>query len=303
MNGWDVAIAVFVFVVIVACEHINRRIPGALIGLVIADRGDGRAGVAGPRRRGAGHHPRRAAVGRRALGVVARRAPPHRPFAHGRVPLHRPDRRTVRAAGKGTPAPDDFDRDLVALGAGSLASGFIGSFAVNSSPPRTEVVSSTGGPHPAGRAHGRRRLARGRALRNRAAERHPPGHARRHPRVRRDPAVPGGGAAGDPPLRPPRVRPRNRDPLRGGAVRHRGRRGGGGAAVAVRSDASQRAAPRRGPGPRARHRPLDPARHRAAHRTGRGGARLPHLRTPLVRQRQLRGGAGASSSSTIRPRR
>ena len=36
MNGWDVAIAVFVFVVIVACEHIDRRVPGALIGLVIA---------------------------------------------------------------------------------------------------------------------------------------------------------------------------------------------------------------------------------------------------------------------------
>ena len=145
VNGWDVAIAVFVFVVIVACEHIDRRIPGALIGLVIATVVTAALGLQ--------DH------GVAVLGTI-----------HGGLPSvgvpsasWRDVRRligpaltvaflcivqtaaTVRAASKGTPTPDDFDRDLVALGAGSLASGFIGSFAVNSSPPRTEVVSSSGG--------------------------------------------------------------------------------------------------------------------------------------------------------------
>jgi MFS superfamily sulfate permease-like transporter len=34
LNGWSVAIAVGVFVVIIAAEHVSRRIPGALIGVV-----------------------------------------------------------------------------------------------------------------------------------------------------------------------------------------------------------------------------------------------------------------------------
>jgi len=52
---------------------------------------------------------------------------------------------TLRASSGGAPAADDFNRDLVALGAGSLVAGLSGSFAVNSSPPRTAVVASSGG--------------------------------------------------------------------------------------------------------------------------------------------------------------
>jgi SulP family sulfate permease len=41
--------------------------------------------------------------------------------------------------------PPDVDRDFVGVGAGSILSGLIGAFPVNASPPRTAVVSETGG--------------------------------------------------------------------------------------------------------------------------------------------------------------
>jgi SulP family sulfate permease len=41
--------------------------------------------------------------------------------------------------------PPDVDRDFVGVGAGSVLSGLIGGFPVNASPPRTGVVSETGG--------------------------------------------------------------------------------------------------------------------------------------------------------------
>jgi MFS superfamily sulfate permease-like transporter len=41
--------------------------------------------------------------------------------------------------------PPDVDRDFVGVGVGSILSGLIGAFPVNASPPRTAVVSETGG--------------------------------------------------------------------------------------------------------------------------------------------------------------
>jgi MFS superfamily sulfate permease-like transporter len=41
--------------------------------------------------------------------------------------------------------PPDVDRDFVGVGTGSILSGLIGAFPVNASPPRTAVVSETGG--------------------------------------------------------------------------------------------------------------------------------------------------------------
>jgi sulfate permease, SulP family len=41
--------------------------------------------------------------------------------------------------------PPDVDRDFVGVGVGSILSGLIGAFPVNASPPRTVIVSETGG--------------------------------------------------------------------------------------------------------------------------------------------------------------
>src|SRR6202030_2136070 len=51
---------------------------------------------------------------------------------------------TVRAASPGAPATDDFNQDLVGVGAGSVAAGLIGSFAVDASPPNTAIVAASG---------------------------------------------------------------------------------------------------------------------------------------------------------------
>ena len=145
VNGWTVGIAVTTLVVIVIVERADRRIPGALIGLV------GSILVV-------------AAVGLKSRGVAVLGA------LHGGLPsvaipsaswtdvrhLIGPaltvafvcaaqTAATVRASSAGAPAAQEFNRDLVALGAGNLLAGLSGSFAVNSSPPRTEVVAAAGG--------------------------------------------------------------------------------------------------------------------------------------------------------------
>ena len=145
INGWAVAIGAGVFAVIMVSEHISRRIPGALIGLVASTVLVGAVGLE--------------AHGVSVLGTVQgglpRFAVPSASWADIRHLLApaltvafvcvAQTAATVRAATSRPPSPGDFDRDLVALGAGSLAAGLSGSFAVDSSPPRSTVVAASGG--------------------------------------------------------------------------------------------------------------------------------------------------------------
>lgn len=52
---------------------------------------------------------------------------------------------TARAFPPASGADPDVDRDYIGLGAGSVLSGFFGSFPVNASPPRTAIVVGSGG--------------------------------------------------------------------------------------------------------------------------------------------------------------
>jgi high affinity sulfate transporter 1 len=144
-NGWSAGIAVVVFTGILVAERINRRVPAALIGFVASIVVVAAAGLQ--------------AHGVHVLGVI-----------HGGVPSFSiptaswADTRrlvapaltvaflcvaqtaaTARASSSGAPAAGDFNQDLLAVGAGSLLAGAAGSFAVNSSPPRTAVVTAAGG--------------------------------------------------------------------------------------------------------------------------------------------------------------
>ena len=144
-NGWSVGIAVVVFAVIVVGEKVDRRIPGALIGLVASIlavtlldlKGHGVAVL------GAIHG---------GLPTFAVRSASWRDFAKLAAPAFTvafvcvaQTAATVRAGSAGAPATEDFNRDLVALGAGSVVAGLVGSFPVDSSPPRSAVVASAGG--------------------------------------------------------------------------------------------------------------------------------------------------------------
>jgi sulfate permease, SulP family len=51
---------------------------------------------------------------------------------------------TVRASNPGAPATNDFNQDLIAVGAGSVAAGLAGALAVDASPPNTAIVTASG---------------------------------------------------------------------------------------------------------------------------------------------------------------
>jgi sulfate permease, SulP family len=144
-NGWTLGVAVAVFAVVMAAERLNRRIPGALIGLV------GSTVVVAV----AGLHGHGVAV----LGTVAH-GPPHLGLSHlswsslGHVlPVAAVVALVVvsqtAATSSAFAARDgyhvDVGRDFIGVGAGSIVSGLVGSFAVDASPARTAAVSSTGG--------------------------------------------------------------------------------------------------------------------------------------------------------------
>jgi SulP family sulfate permease len=144
-NGWALGIGLAVFAVVLMAERINKRIPGALFGLVgstivVAVAGLKSHGVAvlGTVAHGSPHvgltqlswsslgHvlPVAAVV---ALVVVSQTAATTSAFAtQGGYEV-------------------DVGRDFIGVGAGSIVSGLFGSFAVNASPARTAAVASTGG--------------------------------------------------------------------------------------------------------------------------------------------------------------
>jgi high affinity sulfate transporter 1 len=145
VNGWTLAIAAAVFAIAVAAERIDRKIPGALIGLVGSTLLVGAANlrahgvdVLGTIAHGAPHFglsglsgttigqaaPIAAVV---ALVVVSQTAASTRAFAEqGGYEV-------------------DVGRDLLGAGAGSVLAGLAGSFPVNASPGRTGAVASAGG--------------------------------------------------------------------------------------------------------------------------------------------------------------
>ena len=144
-NGWTVGIGVVVLAVIVVSEKVNRRIPGALIGLVVSVVAVAALGL---RHRGV-----------QVIGAVPVALPalgPPRVPAH--VLLHLTGTAltvafvcvvqtaaTARSLGTGNTASANLDKDLTGVGAANLVTGLIGSFPVNSSPPRSTVVAASGG--------------------------------------------------------------------------------------------------------------------------------------------------------------
>jgi len=144
-NGWSVGIAVGVLVLIVVGQRIDHRLPGALLGLVLSIVAVDAFGLAT-------HH------GVAILGTV------HAGLPHVGLPgaswteLRRllgpvltvaflciaQTAATVRTSGAAAPTPGNFNRDLAAIGAGSVAAGLIGVLAVDASPPNTAIVAASG---------------------------------------------------------------------------------------------------------------------------------------------------------------
>jgi Sulfate permease family/STAS domain len=131
--------------VIAVSERINARIPGALIGLGIATAA---AMLTGLESRGvtvlgtvSGALPT-LAIPDIPAGQLARLVPLSLIIA---IVVMVQTAATTRSFPSDPNEPPDVDRDFVGIGAGSILSGLFGAFPVNASPPRTAIVSETGG--------------------------------------------------------------------------------------------------------------------------------------------------------------
>jgi MFS superfamily sulfate permease-like transporter len=145
INGWTLGLATTVLAVMVVAESIDRRIPGALIGLAFS--------IVAASALHLQHH------GVPVLGTVSGGLPP---LGLPTAPLSQVVRlagpaftvaflcvvqsaATARSLGSGAAAAAALDHDLVGIGAGNVLAGLVGSFPVNSSPPRSAVVAASGG--------------------------------------------------------------------------------------------------------------------------------------------------------------
>lgn len=144
-NPYTVAIGLGVLALVAGAERISARIPGALIGLVAATI----AVIAGHLE----------SKGVKVVGAVPATLPtPSLPdIAPERwikllslalliaVVVMVQTAATTRSFLSDADKPADVDRDFLGAGAGSVLSGLFGAFPVNASPPRTGIVSETGG--------------------------------------------------------------------------------------------------------------------------------------------------------------
>ena len=144
-NAYTLVIGLGVLAIIAVSERIDARIPGALIGLALASAA---VVLLGLESRGVS-----------VLGAVSAAPPalavPDIPASRltSLVPLSLiisivvmvQTAATTRSFPSGPDEPPDVDRDFLGVGAGSLLSGLVGAFPVDASPPRTAVVSETGG--------------------------------------------------------------------------------------------------------------------------------------------------------------
>jgi SulP family sulfate permease len=145
VNGWTLCIALGVFAIIAGAQCIDHRIPGALLGLALS------------------------LVASDALSLPSRHGVAVLGTVHGGLPEIRlpsaswsqlrevfpsaltvaficiaQTAATVKLSTSGQPATREFNRDLFAVGAGSIAAGLMGAIAVDASPPNTAVVAASG---------------------------------------------------------------------------------------------------------------------------------------------------------------
>jgi MFS superfamily sulfate permease-like transporter len=141
----DVAISIGVIVVVAVARRINRRLPGLLIAVIIAiivswaaDLARHGAAVVGPVPRGL------PSLGLPALGVRDAAALLGVAVSMFVVILAQ-SAATSRAYAAKYEEPFSEATDLAGLGAANAAAAFSGTFVVNSSPTKTQIVDSAGG--------------------------------------------------------------------------------------------------------------------------------------------------------------
>jgi len=144
-NGWALGIGAAVLAIVVAAERLDRRLPGALVGLIGSTLVVGVLGLQ--------------AHGVAVLGTLAHGAPRLGLFGlswsalRGVAPIAAvvalvvvsQSAATTRAFADQGRYQEDVGRDFLGIGAGNIVAGLVGSFPVNASPPRTAAVASVSG--------------------------------------------------------------------------------------------------------------------------------------------------------------
>lgn len=145
INAFTLVIGLGVLAIIALSERIDARIPGALIGVALASAA---VMLLGLESKGVD------VLGAVAVGMPALAIPV---VSAGHlaslvslgliisIVIMVQTAATTRSFPSDPNEPPDVDRDFVGVGAGSILSGLIGAFPVDASPPRTAVVSETGG--------------------------------------------------------------------------------------------------------------------------------------------------------------
>jgi high affinity sulfate transporter 1 len=144
-HGLDVAVSLSVVAVMMAARRITRRIPGALIAVVGAIIASRVAGLASHGVSVLGYVPRGLpAFGLPALGLHDTLALLGTSASIFIVILAQ-SAATARAYAAKYAEPFGTDTDLIGLGAGNIAAAFTGTFVVNGSPTKTQIVDDAGG--------------------------------------------------------------------------------------------------------------------------------------------------------------
>jgi sulfate permease, SulP family len=144
-NVWSLCIALGVLALIVVGQRIDRRLPGALLGLVLSL-------VAVKALDLASMH------GVAVIGHVHGGLPPVRLPSISLTAVRRllgpvltvaflciaQTAAIVRRSRPEQHRSNDFNRDLLGIGAGSIAAGLVGGFAVDASPPNTAITTASG---------------------------------------------------------------------------------------------------------------------------------------------------------------
>lgn len=143
-NPWSLGLGLGVFAIVLGAERISARIPGALIGMVLATTAVAVFGLKGRGVEVLGALPN--GLPQAGLPIVSLED------VQSLVPLALLISIVVMVQTAATSrsfvpqqGDPDVNRDFVGVGAGSIAAGLFGAFAVNASPPRTAIVSQSGG--------------------------------------------------------------------------------------------------------------------------------------------------------------
>jgi len=145
VSRYDLAVSIGVIVIVLAARRITRRIPGPLIAVIIAigvsralDLASRGVAIVGAVPRGLPH------LGLPALGLHDGTALLGAAASMFMVILAQSAATSRAYAGK-YEEPFSEDTDLVGLGAANVAAAFSGTFVVNGSPTKTQMVDSAGG--------------------------------------------------------------------------------------------------------------------------------------------------------------